>query len=235
VADHTISISQLLCIGDEVGMVRVPQFPAAFRASTTPESSIEFAAATILDRVALGALTQQTCPKKLFEIGTFRGVTAVTLALNAPPDAILFTLDLPPEIETAEVAARFYSYNTASGFHQMAAAGVARDVGQLLALCRSGCKIEQLFGDSTTFDYAPYRDVIDLFFIDGCHSQEMARRDTLNAWACVRAGGLIVWHDYPWPSVQEAIRETDLPVEVTWIEGTNVAFARKSESRSSSQ
>jgi len=38
-----------------------------------------------------------------------------------------------------------------------------------------------LFGDSASFDYSPYHGRVDLFFIDGAHSYEYVRSDTLNA------------------------------------------------------
>jgi hypothetical protein len=57
-------------------------------------------------------------------------------------------------------------------------------------------KIQPLFGDSASFDYSPFIDRIDLFFIDGAHSYEYVRSDTLNALKCCRPGGVIAWHDF---------------------------------------
>ena len=54
---------------------------------------------------------------------TFRGMTAVTMAVNAPLDAVLYTLDLPPSLSAEDISARDYQ-NQTSGFHQ--AAGVGR-------------------------------------------------------------------------------------------------------------
>jgi len=228
IADRIISISELLYTSGRPSGINIPTFPDELRKSETPERSIEFAAATVSDRLVLAALVKRYSPKRLFEIGTFRGVTAITLAANAPPDAVLFTLDLPPELDSAEVANRFYAYNSSSGFHQMAAAGAARGVGQLIGLYGDDvCKIEQLYGDAAIFDFSPYEKSIDLFFVDGCHEESAVLRDTRQAWKCLRPGGLMVWHDYPWDSVQNAIREADLKHEVTWVEGTNVAFCQR--------
>jgi predicted O-methyltransferase YrrM len=189
------------------------------------ESSIEFAAATVLDRVALAALVRRQRPQRVFEIGTFRGVTAITMAANAPSDAIVYTLDLPPALTAADVANRYGK--TTSGFHRMAAAGVSRDVGRVLSSHTTGCRIEQLLGDSASMDFDTFHDTIDLFFVDGCHDYEAALGDTRTAWRCLRAGGLLVWHDYPWPDVQTAIRDAALGVPVTCIRDTNLAFASK--------
>jgi len=189
------------------------------------EASVEFAAATVLDRVALAALVRRQRPTRVFEIGTFRGVTAITMAANAPPDAIVYTLDLPPDLTAADVADRYNK--TTSGFHRMAAAGVSRDVGRVLSSHTSGCRIEQLFGDSARMDFDGFHDSIDLFFVDGCHDYEAALGDTRTAWRCLRSGGLLVWHDYPWMEVQTAIRDAALGVPVTFIRDTNLAFASK--------
>jgi hypothetical protein len=57
-------------------------------------------------------------------------------------------------------------------------------------------KITRLYGDSATFDFAPYHGTIDLFFIDGAHSYEYVRSDTINALACCHPGSIIAWHDF---------------------------------------
>jgi hypothetical protein len=57
-------------------------------------------------------------------------------------------------------------------------------------------KVQPLFGDSATFNYSPYYGRIDLFFVDGSHSYEYVRSDTLNAMKCCRPGGVIAWHDF---------------------------------------
>ena len=86
-------------------------------------------------------------------------------------------------------------------------------------------RVEQLFGNSATFNFNAYAP-IDFFFVDGCHEYEAAKRDTLSAWQALRSGGLLVWHDYTWRSVEEAVSEV-CPAEVTWVDGTSIAFARK--------
>ena len=200
--------------------------PAAMTQLEHTESNIEFAAASVLDRVVLAAFVRRHRPRRLFEIGTFRGVTAVTLAVNAPADAVLYTLDLPPSLSAEDIASRHYQ-NPASGFHKLAAAGVARDVGRVLASHTSGCRIEQLFGDSSTMDFGSFYDTIGLFFVDGCHEYKTALQDTRTAWLCLESGGLLVWHDYPWRDVQAAIRAANLGVPVTFVSETNLAFANK--------
>ncbi len=52
----------------------------------------------------LATIVSALNPKKIFEVGTFRGATALTMALNAPY-ADIYTLDLPLEAAPDEAAA----------------------------------------------------------------------------------------------------------------------------------
>ena len=45
----------------------------------------------------LALITKALHPKAIFEIGTFRGRTALNFALNCPEDCPVYTIDLPPE------------------------------------------------------------------------------------------------------------------------------------------
>lgn len=223
-ADRVTTCAQLL-YGETAGAISIPVVPAALTQLERNESSVEFAAATVLDRVALAALVRRERPRRIFEIGTFRGVTALTMAANAPSEATVYTLDLPPELTSADVAARYDK--TTSGFHRMADAGVSRDVGRVLSSQTTGCRIEQLFGDSAAMSFEAFHGSIDLFFVDGCHEYDAALGDTRTAWRCLHPGGLLVWHDYPWAEVQAAIRDAALGVPVTFVRETNLAFASK--------
>ena len=84
VTDRIITISELLYTSGRPSALKIPMLPEQLRKGETPERSIEFAAATVADRVVLAALVKRYEPGRLFEIGTFRGVTAITLAANAP-------------------------------------------------------------------------------------------------------------------------------------------------------
>ena len=50
-------------------------------------------------------------------------------------------------------------------------------------------KIIPIEADSKTFDFSPYFNKIDLFFIDGCHEYEYVLSDSINAFNCVKNGG----------------------------------------------
>ena len=90
-------------------------------------------------------------------------------------------------------------------------------------------KIQRLFGDSATFDYASFEARVDLFFIDGAHSYEYVRSDTLNALRCCRPGSVIAWHDFGRFGVNGVtrwLRELSRSRAVYCVPGGSLAFMR---------
>jgi len=71
---------------------------------------------------------------------------------------------------------------------------------------------------------------IDAMFIDGDHSSEAVRHDSNLARAVVRAGGIIIWHDYHNNGV-EVTRvlelDRDLGADIRHVEGTWLAYERR--------
>ena len=144
-----------------------------------------------VDMVNLCLLCQLLKPKVVFEIGTHLGHTTYQLALNTPPETILYTLDLPPALTPSLPVT----------VADEACIGAYREEEEILTEplfkgTEGASKVTRLFGDSATFDYAPYRGRVDLFFIDGAHSYEYVRSDTLKAIECCHPGSVIAWHDF---------------------------------------
>ncbi|HSJ23507.1 MAG TPA: class I SAM-dependent methyltransferase [Longimicrobiales bacterium] len=146
-------------------------------------------ASYLTDIVSLCMICRILRPARVFEIGTLHGYTALHFALNSPDDAIIFTLDLPrgggaqPSLPTTIMDA----------MHVDASLAAQRRCFEGLPV---ESRIRPLYGDSATFDFSPYHDSIDLFFIDGAHSYDYVRSDTERALKCVRPGGVIAWHDF---------------------------------------
>jgi predicted O-methyltransferase YrrM len=143
---------------------------------------------TPIDELAyLALLSRALEARKIFEIGTFRGRTALNFALNSPDDCQIWTLDLPAE-----------DRDSAAGDYNNADARIMR--ASLTGIDYQGKdvagKIRQLFGDSTRFDFSPYHDQMDIVFVDGAHHYAAVRSDTLAALRMARPGGYIVWHDF---------------------------------------
>lgn len=153
-----------------------------------------------LEQFFLAAYCRLREPRRIFEIGTYDGSTTLLLARNAP-DARIFTLDLPPE--AASVA-------TVRGEEEHAASG---NVGSAYRGTPEEARIEQLYGDSRTFDFEPWMASIDLVSVDGGHTYECVASDTATAKRLLAPGGAIVWDDYEpvWPDVVRAVDECGLP------------------------
>jgi predicted O-methyltransferase YrrM len=138
------------------------------------------------DLIAMCTLCQILRPKLIFEIGTFHGSGALHWASNAP-EAEVYTLDLPPKcvpaLTTTQVD-KLHIQEHGNGkrllFEQRPEAN----------------RIHCVYGDSAQFDYSAFLEQVDLFFIDGAHSYEYVRNDTLNAVRCCHPGSVIAWHDY---------------------------------------
>lgn len=136
---------------------------------------------TLLELTAAVKLIKRYNPRKIFEIGTFNGRTALNMACNTAEGAIVYTLDLPEK--NGRAGARFHG-----------------------ADCEN--KIIQLFGDSAAFDFSPYENSVDLVFVDGAHTYDYALSDTEKALKLLKNGrGIILWHDYSWvwPDVTRAL------------------------------
>jgi methyltransferase family protein len=156
--------------------------------------------------LVLCAVARHTEARRLFEFGTFDGLTTWHLAANAGPEARVWTFDLPLDHPARSFAGHD---RTVGKIH-----GVA--VGSRFTETPEGARVEQLYGDSLGFDAGPYRGSMDFCFVDASHEYEHVCRDTENALAMVRPGGVIFWHDYSrwWPGVQQCLDELsrELPV-----------------------
>jgi predicted O-methyltransferase YrrM len=138
------------------------------------------------DLVSMCMLCQILKPKTILEIGTYHGGGALHWAGNAP-EAEVYTLDLPPQgAPSLDVTAMDRNFVHA---HEQ----TERMVFEGRPEAR---RIHRIYGDSATFDFSPYHGKVDLLFIDGAHSYDYVRNDTLRAQECCKPGSVIAWHDY---------------------------------------
>jgi predicted O-methyltransferase YrrM len=141
----------------------------------------------LADLVHLGLLCAAVRPRTIFEIGTSTGYSSLFLAANSAPDVQIWTLDLLTGDATTTTPLTARDRDIAEWCHRVEPCFVGHALGR---------KIHRLYGDSASFDFAPYRRSIDLFFIDGAHTYEYVRLDTLNALRCCHPGSVIAWHDF---------------------------------------
>jgi hypothetical protein len=172
------------------------------------------------DIVSLCLICQIVQPRVVFEIGTFRGYTAYHFALNTPDEARIVTLDLP---RGAGVRAKL----PVTIVDRIHIGERAKADGYCFDGTPEAAKITCLEGDSAMFDFTPYRGHVDFFFVDGAHSYDYVRSDTLNAIACCHSGSVIAWHDYGKASLPGLSRWLDACAKrwpVYSIPGGSVAF-----------
>ncbi len=182
---------------------------------------------TLIELFCLGAIASGTGARLMFEIGTFDGSTTLQLALNSPPDAVVYTLDLPSEeIDRTQnpllPGERSYVLKPRSG---------SRFVGT-----NAQVKIRQLFGDSATFSAGPLVGQMDLVVVDGSHALDSVRSDSALAQTLARPGGWIVWHDYGvWPDVTTGLLELAIKLPLVQLEATTLVVAQVPSLKGASQ
>ncbi len=96
----------------------------------------------------LCALVAAYCPRKILEIGTYRGLTTLNLAMNSSK-AICYTVD-----ETNKWGSYIYSGRP------------------------EATRIRQFFGSTKTFNFGLIGDNVDFCLIDAGHSYGCVRNDT---------------------------------------------------------
>jgi predicted O-methyltransferase YrrM len=175
------------------------------------------ASISLVEAAALSALIHKINAKRIFEFGTYKGVSTTQLALNLPHDGMVFSLDLPEDHPAYSLA-----------IPKVAEQQIAAEKGKGILIPHDlGEKVAFLRADSAKFDTTPYRESMDLIFVDGAHSYEYVKNDTVKGLEMLRPGGIIAWHDCT-PSHPDVVRYlrslTPLP---TVICGTAIAFLVK--------
>jgi len=129
---------------------------------------------TVVDLLLLRALVRRYGARTMFEIGTFRGESALAVA-SAGADVV--TLSLADEALLERGAQRSWvdAHRTLSTGHP---------------------SITHAFGDSEVLETQQYREWADILFIDGDHSRHAVESDTRRFWSTrSRRVGAVVWHD----------------------------------------
>lgn len=135
--------------------------------------------------IHLVCLAKALTATSVLEIGTYNGVTALTLANNLP-NATVHTLDLPPG-EMPHLPVHTTDPLNFSTFGERAYKNQPAEH-----------RVIQHLGDSATFDFAPLRGTCQLVYIDGAHSYEYVMNDSRVASHVLGDSGAIVWDDYRW-------------------------------------
>ena len=143
----------------------------------------------------LGALAKGCT--RVFEFGTATGRTTYILARNIAPGGRVTTLTLAPDdLEN-------YRGDSDDNARAMEKALTESQFGGFLYTGTDvEDRIEQLYGDSKTFDETEWTGKCDLIFIDGSHAYSYIKSDSEKAFRMIRPGGVVLWHDYRGPHVR---------------------------------
>jgi predicted O-methyltransferase YrrM len=169
--------------------------------------------------LAIGGVIASRRPRVLLEIGTFDGNTTLQMALNAPAEAVVHTIDLPPEdtrtrqpispsdvpfVNDVEKAKRKYLQTSVEA------------------------RVVQHLGDSTDYDFGAFtrQGAIDFAFVDGGHSWECVKSDTENVLRHLAPGGVVMWHDFTplWSGVYGYLNELAASRPLVHLRGTTLAY-----------
>ncbi len=173
-----------------------------------------------IDLIELGyllSIVRHTGAKKILEIGTWDGNTALNLAANVADDGMVTTVDLPPDATGAMVLPISSMLNNMTDRNQM---------GIQYKNTPEEKKITQVYGDSAKIDWQTLGGPFDMIFIDGCHAFAYVKSDTEAALSVLANGGTIIWHDYG--MIQDVSTYLDklaskLPIQI--IKRTRMAVA----------
>lgn len=207
----------------EVDVRRVPGVPIAeLLPGGEPRVTTQFffnvpASVSLLEAYALALLMKRVNARRVFEFGTYKGVSTTQLALNLPPDGEIHTLDLPdagpaPELTISRDYERTIAAEGGKGVL------VPEDLRPRVVFIRQ---------DSAKFDPDPLASTFDLVFVDGAHSADYVRNDSEKGWRLLRVGGVLVWHDFS-PNHADVVRYVlACGLAPHRVENTTLAFAIK--------
>jgi predicted O-methyltransferase YrrM len=136
------------------------------------------------DYRALAALALHTGPGRIFEIGTYLGVTSD------------FLLSLLPDAHLVSIAYQNPRWKILGKVFNNSALPKA-DVGSAVSVANRE-RFTQLYGNSHDLQaesFVAEHGRCDLVFIDGDHSREGVAQDTELARGILAEGGAICWHD----------------------------------------
>jgi predicted O-methyltransferase YrrM len=169
------------------------------------------------DLAALAALTKKKRPRTIFEIGTFEGLSAVVFAKNAGADVVIHTLDLPHNVQDVPRTERsFTAHSIAESYAS----------GYLIDSFATRKQTNACWGDSAIFDFQPFEGTIDLFFVDGAHTEDYVASDSCNAFDSIASDGWVLWHDCFTPQVLKVLKQIGETTTLYQIRGTNLVLIR---------
>jgi predicted O-methyltransferase YrrM len=183
---------------------------------STPDLSLD-----LYEIFVLNLFASQKNVKKILEIGTYDGRSAMNLSANSQENSILYTVDLPEnDYETGlrEVMSPFNN-DTRN----------LTKIGHLIEEEKNR-KVQIIRKDSFELNFKESIGNVDLVFIDGCHKFDYVKKDSINSFEILNPNGFLIWHDYGYVGdvskfVDQWAKQNDRTVKR--IAGTRIAYLVK--------
>lgn len=172
-----VDVSELFDLEERDFRIAIPNYT---------HGSTRNASLSVNEKVFIAILCHKLQPKRVVEIGTFRGETTDLMASNLS-SADIYTLDLPPD---------FTEHAYVPDSDDLGVLKLRNSGSYIQGSYETGSRIHQVFGDSATFDFNVLNCTFDLAFIDGAHSYEYIKNDTEKIAPLMHPGGWIIWDDY---------------------------------------
>ena len=165
-------------------------------------------------------LYRELRPRRHLEFGTYEGFGVVLCASSC--EAEIWTVNLP-EGERDSAGAPRYGAQLLPGESSPLPPGVAGDAGERIGwryrAAGYGSRVHQMLMDSRDFPVDEFPPgFFDTALIDGGHTPEVVASDTDVALRLVRAGGVIIWHDFCPDPVALAASEAGRGVMRAWLD-----------------
>lgn len=160
-----------------------PTAPASGETITLPAAHTG-GGMSFTEMVIMARVTKTRRPHTVFEMGSYDGLTTAVFLLNAPADARIISLDLPPESAPKD--------DHMDSDKQLVAARALGAVPRSMGLN----DYTQLLCDSMEFDPSPYLGSVDLGLVDAAHDVAHASNDTAKMARMLTDDGIVFWHDY---------------------------------------
>lgn len=186
---HVLKLRALLELGDEL------KIPKTYAAQLPP---IEIGSISLVDQVILVLFAKILKPRRVVEIGTYKGFTTRLFLENTLDECEVASIDLPNELTAA--LADVDERSALASAHQnddYLRKRQARDGEAYLQSITDAqsARLTLVKHDSTTLDFKRTFGSAEMVFIDGGHDHRIIEADTRNALDIV-ARGVVLWHDY---------------------------------------
>ena len=148
--------------------------------------------------------------RRIIEVGVWKGRSTLTMAEAMPKGACLWAVDTWAGTPDDESQHELYAEDVGRGGDSV----FGEFMWNLSRYIESGRVIPVRMDSVSAAEYLmrEHGPVFDFVFIDADHSYRGASADIAAYRPLVRAGGVLAGHDFHWPGVERAVRES-LPMD----------------------